>query len=47
MINVIKFRTLFSFSSQINVVFFCWKSQMPVRTANREGPDQTASEEAV
>ena len=48
MVNVLKFRTLLSFYSQIK----CWlfkaeRHKKPVRIANREDPDQTASSETV
>ena len=38
-VNVLKFQTLFLFSSRIN----CWLSGILVTKANREDPDQTAS----
>ena len=49
MVNVYEFRTLFSFCSQIHVNdgFRAGIHKMLVRIANREDPDQTASEEAV
>ena len=43
MVNVLKFRTHFSFCSRIK----CWCSGLLVRISNREDPDQTASSEAV
>ena len=43
MVNVLKFRTPFSFCSQIRTGI----QKMLVRIANREDLDQTASSEAV
>ena len=48
MVNVLKFRTLFSFSSQIK----CWLSELEFTNAcqnnkQRLDPDQTGSSEAV
>ena len=42
MVHVLKFRRPFSFCSQIRTGI----QKMLVRIANREDPDQTASEEA-
>ena len=46
-VNVLKFRTLFSFCSQIKLVFRAVIHNMFIRIANREDPDQTATSEAV
>ena len=45
-VNVLKFRTIFSFCSQIKFWFSGLKFTL-VRVANREDIDQTASSEAV
>ena len=48
MVNVLKFRTLFSFCSQKKMLVIRAETQkMLLRKANREDPDQTASSEAV
>ena len=44
-INVLKFDTLFSFCSNKILVITAGVHKMVVRIANREGSDQTASEE--
>ena len=47
-VNVLKFRTLFSLCSQINVGYQGPRThKMLVRKVTREDPDQTASSEAV
>ena len=46
MVNVLKFRTLFSFCSK-KMVIRAGIHKMLVRITNRGDPDQTASEEAV
>ena len=43
-VNVAKFQTLTSFLFSKNVGYQCWNSQMHVRIASREGPDQTDSQ---
>ena len=47
MIDVLKFGTLFSLSSNKMVVIIAGIHKILVRIANREDPDQTASEETV
>ena len=47
-VNVLKFRTLYSFPSQIKVmVIMAGNNTILVRIANREDPEQTASSEAL
>ena len=46
-VNVLKFRTLFLFCSQINTCYQGLNSRNFYQVANREDPDQTASSEAV
>ena len=47
-VNVLEISTFFSFCSQLKYCFFgTGIHKMLVRIANREDPDQTASEEAV
>ena len=46
-VNVLKFQTPFLFSIKMLVFRAEIKKKMLVRIANREDPDQTASEEAV
>ena len=46
-VDVLKFRTFFSFYSTKLLVFRAETHKMHVRITNREDPDQTASEEAV
>ena len=45
-VKILKFRTLFSFCSQM-LVIRAGSHKMFFRIANREDPDQTASSEAV
>ena len=47
MVNVLKFQTLLFLFSNKMLVFRAGIHKMLVRIANREDPDQTASEEAV
>ena len=47
MVNVLNFRTLFSFFSQIKVGFWSGIHKFLVGVAKKEDPDQTASSEAV
>ena len=48
MVDVLKFRTLFSFCPQIkHGVIMVGIDKVPARIANREDPDQTASSKAV
>ena len=48
MVNVLNFPTLVSFYSQLKMLIFrAGISEMLVRLANMEDPDQTASLEAV
>ena len=46
-LNVLKFQTILSLLSTKMLVFRAGIHEMLVRIANREGPDQTASSEAV
>ena len=47
LVNVLKFRTLIILFLTKMLVIRAGIHRMPVRIANREGPDQTASSEGV